>query len=297
MKSRLLAAALLLTLPATAAIAAETKIKIDGGGGGLVGILNIPDGAKAPPVVLMLHGFTGQKNEFPIAGGKIGLFEYTAEKLAEAGIASLRIDFHGSGESDGAWEDTTFSGQIKDAVVAFDYLQTLPTVDVGKIGVLGYSQGGLVGGHLAALRPEASAVVLWAPVTNPSSTYGVIMGHHTLEQALGASEETTISAKLSWGGETELKGAFFQELPSTTPIGAIGRYPGPLRVIVGAKETIVTPQPAAGQVLLNYHEGPEDLVVVDSDHDWNAEKTAKTVDEVLLPKTIEWFEAHLGTPQ
>jgi uncharacterized protein len=292
MNVRSITAALLLALAPTASHAAEAAVRIENGGRGLAGILNLPDNVKNPPVVLMLHGFTGQKNEFSMAGGTTGLFAHTAARLAESGIASLRIDFHGSGDSDGVWEETTFTGQIKDAVLAFDYLQALPAVDATTIGILGYSQGGLVGGHLAALRPEASTVVLRAPVTNPVATYGTIMGADTVKKALAGSAETITTAKLSWGGETKLKGSFFKELPLVTPVGAIGRYPGPLRVVVGSKETIVTPQPAAGQILLDYHQGPEDLVVVDSDHDWNAGTSPKTVDEVLLPATIEWFKSN-----
>lgn len=292
MNVRSITVTLLLALASTAGHAAETAVRIENGGRGLAGILNLPDNVKNPPVVLMLHGFTGQKDEFPMAGGKTGLFAHAAARLAENGIASLRIDFNGSGESDGIWEETTFSGQIKDAVLAFDYLQALPTVDVTTIGILGYSQGGLVGGHLSALRPEASAVVLWAPVTNPVATYSTIMGADTVKNAMSGSADAVTTAKLSWGGETKLKGTFFKELPQVTPVGAIGRYPGPLRVIVGSKETIVTPQPAAGQILLDYHDGPEDLVTVDSDHDWNAGTTTKTVDEVLLPATVEWFKSN-----
>lgn len=291
MKSLYLTTAVCIALSASVSIAAEATIRIDGGGGSLAGILNLPDNVEKPPVVLMLHGFTGQKNEFPIASTERGLFAYAAERFAEKGIASLRIDFHGSGESDGAWEDTTFSGQIKDAVSAFDYLQTLSSVDITKVGILGYSQGGLVGGHLAALRAEAFAVVLWAPVTNPASTYTTIMGADAVEKALAGPADGVNTAKLSWGGETKLKGAFFQQLHRFNPIGAIGRYEGPLRVIVGKRETIVTPQPAAGQILLDYHDGPEDLVVVDSNHDWNAGTTITTVDDVLIPKSVEWFKA------
>lgn len=282
------------TLIGTCGFAAESKLRIENGGRGIVGVLNLPDGVANPPVVLMLHGFTGQKDEFPMASSQTGLFAHTAERLAEVGIASLRIDFHGSGESDGKWEETTFSGQIQDAVLAFDHLQALASVDNSRIGILGYSQGGLVGGHLAARRPEASAVVLWAPVTNPLSTYGTIMGRETVQKALAESADTIVTAKLSWGGDTRLNAAFFKELATVTPVGAIGRYPGPLRVIVGKRETIVTPQPAAGQILLDYHQGVEDLVEIDSDHDWNAGTTTQTVDEVLIPKSAEWFQTHLS---
>lgn len=102
-----------------------------------------------------------------------------------------------------------------------------------------------------------------------------------------------LTTKLSWGGETTLKGAFFQELGSYAPVGAISQYDGPLRVFVGQRETIVQPQPASGQLLLNYHNGVEDLVVVDSDHDWNAEKSPETAEQILVPKTLEWFKSHL----
>lgn len=273
--------------------AGERTVQIDNGGRGLVGILNRPDVAGAPPVVLMLHGFTGQKNEFPIAQRAIGLFSYTAAKLAEKGIATLRIDFHGSGESAGKWEDTTISGQIQDATLAFDYLRALADVGGNRVGVLGYSQGGLVGSHLAALRPETSAVVLWAPVTNPMSTYSYLLGADTVARAITGGASEAITTKLSQGGETTLKGAFYKELPLFVPAGAISKYKGPLRVIVGRRETVVTPQPAAGQSLLNYHDGINDLVEIDSDHDWNAETSPETVESVLVPRTAEWFAQHL----
>lgn len=293
MKQKAILAAIALAAVSSATQAAETQVRIDSGGRGIAGLLVTPDGVSGPPAVLLLHGFTGQKNEFPIAGTDTGLFTYAAEKLAEQGIASLRIDFHGSGDSAGEWSDTTFSSQIKDAAIAFDWLQAQAAVDGARVGILGYSQGGLVGAHLAALRPEADAVVLWAPVTNPMSTYSIILGADTVKKAIAGDASAVTTAKLSWGGETKLKGSFFKELEEYTPVGAISKYHGPLRVFVGKKETIVTPQPASGQLLLNYHDGEEDLVQVDSDHDWNAEKSKETAETILVPGTVEWFKAHL----
>lgn len=282
----------LLALPG-AALAAETEVTIQSAGVPVVGILNQPEGVESPPVVLMLHGFTGQKDEFPTSDGA-ALFAHAAEALAQAGFASLRIDFRGSGESGGEWADTTFSSQIDDAVAAFDSLKTMEEVDGSRVGILGYSQGGLVGAHLAALRPEAGAVVLWAPVTNPLRTYGGLLGTENVEAALAAPAEEEITAPLSWGGETTLRASFFHELASTDPVGAIGSYPGPLAVIVGLEETIVTPQPAAGQLLLDYHEGDERLVTVDSDHDWGWGASREIVDTELLPATSAWFSEHLS---
>lgn len=282
-----------LTAMTAAAHAAEEKIALDSGGTSIAGVLNIPDGSEKPPVVLILHGFTGQKEEFVIGGTETGLFTDIARRLAEAGIASLRIDFAGSGESGGAWEDTTFSGQIADAVAVFDQLQVLPNVDGSRIGILGYSQGGLVGAHLAAARPETDAVVLWAPVTNPIETYGTIMGREKIAAALAAPADKVITSDLSWGGSTNLKARFFHEMPAISAAGAISGYSGPLRLIVGSQETIVAPQPAAAEQLLRYHDGVEDIVVMETDHDFGAGASIAPVDEYLGPSTVSWFSDNL----
>lgn len=274
--------------------AGEKLVRIDSDGRGLAGILNRPCGIPAPAVVLMLHGFTGQKNEFQLAKTGIGLFAYAAAKLAEQGIATLRIDFNGSGDSAGNWIDTTFSGQINDAMLAYDYLQTLRDVDGSRVGILGYSQGGLVASHVAALRPQASAVVLWAPVTNPMSTFSSLVGAETVARAIAGEASEEIRTKLSWGGETTLKAAFYKELPLFAPAVAISRYHGPLRVVVGRREMIVAPQPAEGRSLLTHHGGVNDLVEVDSGHDWNAETSPDTVENVLIPSTVEWFGRFLN---
>ena len=71
-------------------------------------------------------------DELPIieADGSIEetMFSRTARVLAENGIASLRIDFRGSGEStDGfTFAETTFTSQVSDALAAVEYLDRRP---------------------------------------------------------------------------------------------------------------------------------------------------------------------------
>jgi uncharacterized protein len=276
------------------ATAAESYVKIRSNGQNMVGTLSLPDGIEKPPVVLMLHGFTGQRNEFPTPEDGTPLFSHVAAVLANKGIATLRIDFVGSGESGGNWADTTFNSQIADATAAFDYLQSIDSVDHGRVGVLGYSMGGLVGAHLAGRRPEATAVMLWAPVTNPLRTFSAIAGSGTVEAALLAPAEQVFTTALSWGGKTTLQAGFFQQLVTSDPAGALAAYEGPLAVVVGIKDSIVTPQPLAGQILLDYHTGIEKLISIDSDHDWGWEKSKTIVDTELMPKTVAWFSEYFG---
>ena len=76
---------------ASSGLAAETSVTI---GGHIPGTLSIPDRATGKvPAVLLLHGFASSKDE-------VGdMYKNLAAKLAAQGIASLRIDFQGSGAS------------------------------------------------------------------------------------------------------------------------------------------------------------------------------------------------------
>lgn len=275
------------------AAAAEQLVSFPVDGQKVVGTLEIPDTQTGPsPVVLMLHGFTGTRNELPVKDTDDGVYTRVARQLSDAGYASLRIDFRGSGDSEGAWEDTTFSGQIADAVAAVDWLKDNKDVDGTSISVLGWSQGGLVAAHAVAERPNVKSAILWAPVTNPLHTYSTLLGSDTVATAIAGAPEAPHTVKLPWGVDTTLKGAFYQQLPTTSPSGAIAGYPGPLLVIVGTRDTTVTPQPLAGQILLDYHPGTEKLVVFDTDHVWDAFSGPGTIDDQMVPTTLEWLVTH-----
>ena len=150
----------------------ESDIGFSNEGQSIVGTLAVPEGEGPFPVALLLHGFTGTRHELPVLGTDDTMFSRAARWLGERGVASLRIDFRGSGESDGAWEDTTFSGQISDAVAALDYLETLEWVDRGRISIVGLSQGGLVGAATAGRDARVNYLVLWSAASNPVMSYG-----------------------------------------------------------------------------------------------------------------------------
>lgn len=272
------------------ASAAETKVSFSVDGQKVIGTLSTIDNNPKAPVVVMFHGFGGSRDELAIKDTKDGVFSRSARRLAESGYASLRIDFRGSGESDGKWADTTFSGQIKDGVAAVDWLKASDKVDGSKISILGWSQGGLVGAHVARARPEVKSVTLWAPVVTPLYTYGNLLGADNVAKGLTSPPDTEITARLPWGVDTTLKASFFKEMPTTSPIAAIAHYPGPLQVIVGSKDTTVTPQPASGQALLDYHDGEERLDIFDMDHVFNAFTGPETIDSHLVPATLEWLK-------
>lgn len=268
----------------------ESDISFDNEGQSIIGTLALPDGEGPFPVALLLHGFTGMRHELPVVGTDDTMFSRAARWLGERGIASLRIDFRGSGESEGAWEDTTFSGQIADAIAALDYLEMVEGVDSGNISIVGLSQGGLVGAATAGRDARVSSLVLWSAVSNPVMSYGILLGYDTLLAGAGSGDEA-MTMMLPWGVETSLKGPFFDDIFLVDPVAEIASYSGPLLVITGARDDTVTPQPHAGQVFLDYHEGAEALVVLDGDHvfDVLVGDVTDVIDEALS-YSLAWLQ-------
>lgn len=119
-----------------------------------------------PPVVLMLHGFAGDRDEEDI-------FPRAAKAFAAAGLASLRIDFRGAGDSGGSFADTTFSRQIEDGLAALQFLQSDKRVDSARIGIVGVSQGGLVAAIVAARSGLPKALALPLPHRHQPSKAGL----------------------------------------------------------------------------------------------------------------------------
>ena len=73
-------------------------------------------------IVIMFHGFTGNKTEHA------GHFRNFSRVLNDEGIASLRLDFTGNGESDGDFSDFTFNILMSDANLILDYAKSIDGV-------------------------------------------------------------------------------------------------------------------------------------------------------------------------
>lgn len=283
--------AIFATLPAMGiAQIAEERVELRSEEQTFIGTLALPEGEPAP-VVLLLHGFTGSRDELPIPNTEEGVFGRTARLLGENGYASLRIDFRGSGESiaDMTFEATTFEGQVADALAAVEYLRSLDTVDGEDVFVIGWSQGGLVASAVAGRSGTLDAVALWQAVGYPTATFGGLLGDEALSAGMAAAPDETITASLPWGVDIALNGAFFDGVESFDPIAEIAAYPGPLFVTKGMLDTTVMPE--ASEAFIAAHEGPEQLWTAEMDHVFNVFTTTETLD-AMVAATVAFFEAH-----
>lgn len=108
--------------------------------GTLRGLLTKPKNHQSE-LMVMFHGYTGHKNENGF------MFKQISREITNIGVASLRFDFLGSGDSDGDFVDMTFTSEVEDARTIIDYAYKLNNNQ--PIIVLGFSMGGAIAGYLS----------------------------------------------------------------------------------------------------------------------------------------------------
>ena len=106
------------------------------------------------PLVVLCHGFTGSRSGD-------GHFAPLAADLAAQGIATVRLDFPGCGNSTEPFTAYTLSNMTDDVESAITYMQQ--TYGTGRTALVGHSMGG----RLASLYPQRrggiTALALWSP--------------------------------------------------------------------------------------------------------------------------------------
>lgn len=126
----------------------------------IFGVLHRPLSQKKVPAVLVCPGFAGNKC------GKFRLLVRLAQELTQLGIAVLRFDYRGAGDSEGSFQDITVEGKVSDVQSCLHFLKNDPQIDPERIGLLGRSLGGAISILAARRYPPIKSLVLWAPVYN-----------------------------------------------------------------------------------------------------------------------------------
>lgn len=152
----------------------ETResLQIENDGQRLFGVLHRPSGIDNPPVVVVLHGFASSKH------GSNRCYVKLAEHLVKYGIATLRFDFRGSGDSEGILSEISFEDLISDAVTVLETIENIEGLDESRIGLFGASLGGSIAVLAAARFQKVKAVALWAPVASGELWYRDFLMRH-----------------------------------------------------------------------------------------------------------------------
>lgn len=128
----------------------------------LYGVIHFPRRVPAP-LVIASHGLLSNKDSEK--------FVLLGELFSEEGIALLRYDHRGCGESEGDLQETTPTTRLRDLEAFFQFAICHPLVQADHIGLLGSSMGGFISIFKAASDPRIRALVLWA---TPARLRGVV---------------------------------------------------------------------------------------------------------------------------
>ncbi|MCL5006214.1 MAG: alpha/beta hydrolase [Acidobacteria bacterium] len=242
----------------------------------LRGMVHLPDRTAAPnpaPGVVFFHGFTGDRME------SHWIFIKCARALARNGVASLRFDFYGSGESAGEFREVTLQSEIADARDAIRFIRRQKAIDPGRIGLCGLSLGGCVAAAVAS-GARAKCAVLWSAVAHPSilQRLALKMG----KQADGDAASIEYDAR-------EVSLSFLREASEVDPLKALAQFFHPTLVIHPGKDETVPRSHAQDLLRAAGVRIKRKVIIPGADHTY----TSLAAESEVIRRTVDWFRAYL----
>lgn len=231
-----------------------------------------PAASAAIPVVLLLHGDGGDDT------GPGNLFVTLAAELAGRGIATLRIDFAGSGPSQQLQTALDYPGMVADTTAAVRFLAADPRFDPARIALLGYSRGGTVAATVAGATPAVAALVSWSGLIadgtdeNPDA--------HDLARAAGHVVVDGWDFSLAW----------FDSIQASHALTDRAAYRGPELAVVGDRDGVVRPSVSENFIAVSKSPDKTLHAVVGADHGMGA-GTPQAAETVAV--TVDWLAGRL----
>ena len=131
----------------------------------LSGTLTLPLTGEKHTAIILISGSGPMDRDSTFLGHKP--FRIIADYFARKGVATLRFDKRGVGESTGDFAIATPEDFARDVSAAIEYLQSLKEIDPKKIGLIGHSEGGLIASMAASRSEDVAFIVLMAGLLLP----------------------------------------------------------------------------------------------------------------------------------
>ena len=276
--------------PPGASFTAE-EVKIPVATYSLAGTLLVPKSGTRHPVAVMITGSglqtRDQRIELP------GLEQYApfrqmAERLASNGVAVLRVDDRGIGQSTGreTLENATTTSLAEDTRAQIAWLRTRKEIDPDRIVVIGHSEGASIAAMIGASDTKLAAVVMMAGVAKRGADVSFEQQEDMLrsdpampeamKQSLREKQKEVVKTVLAGGDIPGQKtNAWIREYFAYDPVPAARKIKQPLLILQGERDRQVYEQHA--QLLADAVRGAG-----------NKDVTAKvfpTLNHLFLPST------------
>ncbi|MFV0574024.1 MAG: alpha/beta fold hydrolase [Vibrio sp.] len=236
----------------------------------LAGQLELPEAPIA--FALFAHCFTCTKDS--VSASRI------ARTLAEQGIAVLRFDFTGLGNSEGDFANSNFSANLNDLVYAAEFLRKNYSAPDFLIG---HSLGGTAMLAVADKIPKAKAIVTIGSPAEPE---------HVLKQFAGSIDEIVEQGykEIDLAGRPfTIQKQFIDDLKEYSLVERIGKLRKPLLIFHSPIDTTVSVEQA--KLIYNAAKHPKSFVSLDTA---NHLLTNKQDAEYVAVTIVTWVKRYLS---
>ncbi len=251
----------------------QDKVKFQSENGyQLSGVIHRPDAGRPRAWALFAHCFTCTKN--------IKAAINIADSLCEEGIAVLRFDFTGLGESEGEFVDTHFSSNVQDLITAAQFLgdeHQAPDV------LVGHSLGGTACLAAASQLPSVKAV---ATIGAPADADHVL---HLLQDDIQTIEQQG-EARVSLAGRPfSIRSDFLDDVRSQSVRDGIRTLRRALLVMHSPIDELVLIEEAGNIFAAALH--PKSFITLDqSDHLMSREEDSRYAGKVLATWAARYID-------
>ncbi|MDX1685023.1 MAG: bifunctional alpha/beta hydrolase/OsmC family protein [Saprospiraceae bacterium] len=233
--------------------------------------LDLPPDQKPKGTALFAHCFTCNKN--------FNAVRHVSRALIEKGIAVLRFDFTGLGESEGEFSDSTFSMNVQDLLSACDYLEDRGlSPDI----LIGHSLGGAAVVFAAEQMDKVQAVVTIGAPSGPDHI------RHLFEEDLEKIKSEG-EAKVNIGGRPfKIKKEFVDDLRNKNMKAILNKLEIPLLIFHSPVDQIVDVENAAEIYKAARH--PKSYISLDdADHLLSKKEDSLYVGEVISSWLVRYL--------
>ncbi len=245
-------------------------------------MVSVPIGFKKYPVVVGLHGTGSNKDE---AGGG---YKMLAPKLAKEGIAFVRFDFIGTGDSTVDYVNYNLESAVSDANAVIEYALKMEKVDTENVGLLGWSQGGTVALLTAAQNEKVTSVVTWAGAVDLAKNM------ITDEKYAEAKEKGYTVMEFEWRSPLKLSLDWYDDVKETDVLAETAKTKAAILAINGDKDDVVDKSNADEIAKASTNEKSKAMLIEEAGHTFEIFSGDLAKYEELSKATVNWFSSTLG---
>ena len=288
-------------------------------GNRLRGALTFPASGRPAPAALLLNGSGPLDRDSNMPGQQLDVANALAAALADHGVASLRFDKRGVGESEGDYLTMGFEEETADARAGLEAVRAQPGVDAERVVVIGHSVGATIAMRLASADRRLAGIVLLAGPSRPGAEVMERQSERIAESFSGVSR--LFSRPFLWNqrrtrrrllastedvvrvGSEKMPARWLREFMAFDPSADLKRIECPVLAITGEKDLQVEAadvaeigrlvggpftgsKPANLTHVLRTDDGPPSLAGYRA-------QLEKPIDATLVEQVVAWSAARL----